>query len=295
MDLASDRAAAPDLRLAARREGLRIGALPLPAFLLVALTVVVPVAALAWLSFFVDGAFSLSNYARVIGTASYLGVYVLTFSLALAVTAACLLLGLPVAFLMTQLPSRLAAAGLALVALPIWVGTLIKTFSWLILLQRNGPVNGMLMALGMTDKPLALLYNFTAVALGATNIMLPFMVLPLYNSMSAIDRNVVRAASSLGASPARAFRDVVLPLALPGMAAGALLIFIVMLGFYMVPQLLGGGKVQTMAIRIQQSVVTGQDYGIASALGIVLLALVFLTLLLSWLAGRVSRRVGRGA
>lgn len=281
-------ASPPRRAVSLRREEWLAWLLPLPALLLVALTVLVPVGVLGVLSLVVDGQASLANYAKALSR-SYAAVYVTTLSLAAVVTAACALLGLPVAYLLTQLPSRIAAAGLALVALPIWVGTLVKTFSWLILLQRNGPVNGLLVAAGLTDKPLALLYNFAAVAAGATNVMLPFMVLPLYNAMKSIDANTVRAAASLGASPSRVFRDVVMPQALPGLGAGSLLIFIVMLGFYMVPQLLGGGKVQTLAIRIQQSVVTSQDYGMASALGIVLLVIVFAALALPRALARLRR------
>ena len=152
------------------------------------------------------------------------------------------------------------------------------------LLQRNGLVNQTLQALGLVDEPLQLAHNLTGSIIGMVHIMLPFMVLPLYASMRAIDQDAVRAAVGLGATPARAFRDVFFPMSLPGLFAGVVLVFVLSLGFFVTPALLGGGRVQMLAQRIESTITIYSNWGAASALGVVLLAA---TLALVWVLHRV--------
>ena len=154
----------------------------------------------------------------------------------------------------------------------------------LVLLQRRGIINTALMKWGVIDAPLQLVHNFTGTAIGMLHIMLPFLVLPLYANMKALDRDYVRAAASLGAGPVSAFWRVYLPLTVPGLAAGTVMVFVLCLGFYITPQFLGGGRVTTISMKIQQNVATYFDWGAASSLGVVLFVL---TILIFWVASRV--------
>jgi putative spermidine/putrescine transport system permease protein/spermidine/putrescine transport system permease protein len=145
-------------------------------------------------------------------------------------------------------------------------------------------VNTWLSDAGLIDLPLRLVHNFTGTTIGMVHIMLPFMVLPLYATMRAIDRDYVRAAANLGATPSQAFRHVYVPLSLPGLAAGIIIVFILCLGFYVTPALLGGGRVMTWSMQIERNVTYHSDWGAASALGVVLLAMA---LAIFWAVGRV--------
>jgi putative spermidine/putrescine transport system permease protein/spermidine/putrescine transport system permease protein len=153
-----------------------------------------------------------------------------------------------------------------------------------VLLQRRGVVNSWLQEVGLIDVPLRLMHNFTGTTIGMLHIMLPFMVLPLYASMRAINRDYMRAAANLGASPVRAFWQVYVPLSLPGLFAGIVIVFVLCLGFYVTPALLGGGRVYMWSMQIERNITYHADWGAASALGVVLLVI---TLAIIWLVGRV--------
>jgi putative spermidine/putrescine transport system permease protein/spermidine/putrescine transport system permease protein len=167
------------------------------------------------------------------------------------------------------------------VLVPFWTSLLVRTYAWLVLLQRRGIVNSFLVGIGVVDQPLRLVHNLTGTVIGMVHIMLPFLVLPLYASMRSIDPTYTRAAASLGASPVRAFWEIYFPLSLPGLIAGLVLTFILCLGFYVTPAVLGGGQVQMIAQRIEASVHLFPTWGPASALGVVLLVLTGLILLAS--------------
>jgi putative spermidine/putrescine transport system permease protein/spermidine/putrescine transport system permease protein len=153
-----------------------------------------------------------------------------------------------------------------------------------VLLQRRGLINTWLADLGVIDGPLRLVHNFTGTTVGMVHIMLPFMVLPLYASMRAIDRDYLKAAANLGATPVQAFWQVFVPLSLPGLAAGIIIVFVLCLGFYVTPALLGGGRVMMWSMQIERNVSYHSDWGAASALGVVLLVL---TLGVLWTVGRL--------
>ncbi len=178
--------------------------------------------------------------------------------------------------------------GLLLVSL--WTSLLVRTYAWLIILQRRGIANDLLMSLGLTDAPLALVHNLTGTVIGMVHIMLPFMILPLYAAMKSIDPIYNQAAAAFGASPSRAFRDVFLPLSLPGLAAGATLVFVITLGFYVTPALLGGGKVQMISMRIESDVSMYANWGAASSLGVVLLLTTLLMLFIVKKGAGLGRR-----
>lgn len=278
-----------------RRERLAIGGLSLPALLLVTLCLVIPVGSLLALSFIgAKGDLSLENYQRLIDNRAYLAIFLTTFEISAVITLICVLLGYPLAYFITQLPPRAVGFAMLAIILPFWTSLLVRTYAWMVLLQKQGLINSALLKLGAIDEPLALLHNYAGTVIGMSHIMLPFLVLPLYGSMKAIDRDLIRAAANLGASPIVRFWTVSFPLSLPGLGAGALIVFVLSLGFYVTPALLGGGKVIMVAMRIQKSVALYPNWGAASALAVVLLVVTGGVLLLGlwlWRRTRGSRPV----
>lgn len=245
-----------------------------PALLLVLVTMVAPVGWLFWQSFLTDdGQFGLEHYRRMIEQPSYARTFRTTFEISLVTTAICIALGYPLAYFLSQLPRRAANLCMIAVLIPFWTSLLVRTYAWLVLLQRTGLINTWGMDLGLWSEPLALVHNYTGTLIGMVHIMLPFLVLPLYSTMRAIDGDLVRAAASLGASPTRSFWLVFFPLSMPGLLAGSLIVFILCLGFYVTPAVLGGGKVIMVSNRIANDIELFFNWGAASALGVVLLVL----------------------
>ena len=204
--------------------------------------------------------------------AIYLDVFGRTFQISILVTVFCLLLGFPVAYLLAVLPPRLGNPLMILVLLPFWTSLLVRTTAWVVLLQSKGIVNDSLMALGILQEPAQLIYNRIGVYVAMTHVLLPFMILPLYGVMRGISPSYVRAAKSLGAPPTTAFLRVYLPQCLPGIGAGSLLVFILALGYYITPALVGGAGDQMIAYFIAFYTTATINWGLASALGAVLLA-----------------------
>ncbi len=272
------------LRADAARERAVLAALASPAFLILGGLLFIPAGWLFWLSFYDETGLSLANYRRMVTEPAYLSVFGVTLELSLLVTVLAVCLGYPLAYMIAKLPGRAATICLTLVLVPFWTALLVRTYAWLVLLQRRGILNTLLMKWGLIDQPLALVHNFTGTAIGMLHIMIPFLVLPVYANMRALDHDYMRAAASLGASPASAFWRVYLPLTFPGLAAGTVMVFVICLGFYVTPQFLGGGRVTTVSMKIQQNVTTYVDWGAASALGVVLFVM---TAGIFWLASRV--------
>lgn len=260
------------LKRSIRNEQLRLLALTLPALLLIGIVVLGPIAWLSALSFMGPDGPTLAHYQRL-WDPSYGLTLLTTFQLAFLVTGVCLLLGYPLAYLAAQMSPRAASVVMLCVLFPFWTSLLVRTYAWLVILQRRGLVNTWLTKLGVIDEPLRLVYNFTGTAIGMTHIMLPFMVLPLYAAMRAIDPVYMRAAANLGASPSRAFWQVFVPLSKPGIFAGLIVVFVLSLGFYVTPALLGGGRVMMWSMQIERSMAVYADWGAASALGVVLLVI----------------------
>jgi putative spermidine/putrescine transport system permease protein len=261
------------------RTRLLRGLVPLtPLLLFLLVFFLYPVSRLLWLS--VSGPPSpLARYHELWTAPVYRHVLVETFRLSLGVTAACLVLGYPVAYTLTVAPPRRAGFLLVLVITPFWISILARSFTWMVLLQRAGVVNQLLLALHVTRAPLPLVYNLLGVYIGMIHILLPFMILSLYAVMRGIDPSLLRAAANLGASDWEAFRRVVFPLSLPGVAAGCLMLFLVGLGFFITPALLGGGKVTTVAMLIEAYIHEALDWGLASALACVLIVATVIVLL----------------
>ncbi len=199
-----------------------------------------------------------------------------TLVISLGITGLCLLLGYPVAYLIAHAPSRRAGLLLGLVLLPFWTSLLVRTTSWIVLLQTQGVVNDLLVAVGLVadDGRIALIYNMTGTVVAMTHILLPFMVLPVYSIMRAIPPQQMNAAASLGASFPRAFLRVYWPQTLSGVGAGSLLVFILAIGYYITPALVGGQSGQLISNFIAYHMQTSLNWGLAGALGGILLACV---------------------
>jgi ABC-type spermidine/putrescine transport system permease subunit I len=275
---------ADGLRRDARMERLKLFGLGSPALLLVLVILVLPVGWLFYLSFVgADGSFSLENYARMIEQKSYGRIFTTTFQVSLLTTGLAILIGYPFAYFLSQMPGRLANLFMIAVLLPFWTSLLVRTYAWLVLLQREGLINKFAIALGLWDEPVRMVHDMTGTLIGMLHIMLPFLILPVYGAMKAIDVDLVKAAANLGASPTRAFWTVFFPLTLPGLFAGALMVFILCLGFFVTPAVLGGGKVILVSMKIVSNIQLFVNWGAASALGVVLLAL---TIAILWIASR---------
>ena len=267
------------------RERLTLFGLSMPALIAILVVVFLPIFWLSSLSFFgASGALSFENYDRIFNSALYRKTFVVTFQISVSVTVICVILGYPLCYWLNKLPNRTAGILMIFVLVPFWTSVLVRTYAWLVLLQRKGIINETLLGLGIIQEPLQLAHNLTGSIIGMVHIMLPFLVLPLYATMRGIDTDLVRAAVGLGASPRSAFWHVFFPMSLPGLSAGIVLVFILSLGFYVTPALLGGGRVQMLAQRIESTITVYSNWGAASALGVVLL---LLAILMIWLMNRV--------
>ncbi|MEZ5831636.1 MAG: ABC transporter permease [Dongiaceae bacterium] len=217
-----------------------------------------------------DGAIVQSSPERAI----YPALLARTIWVGLVVTVLCLLLGYPVAFLLATVPARLRNLLMLLLLLPFWTSLLVRTTAWLVLLQNEGVVNGALMWIGLLDEPHQLIRNRLGVYVAMTHILLPFMVLPVFSVMKGISPVLMRAAYSLGSGPVRAFWRIYLPQTLPGIGAGALLVFIMALGYYITPALVGGPGDQLLSYFIAENASATLNWGMAAALSLVLMLCV---------------------
>ncbi len=220
------------------------------------------------------------------GEAAFSDILGRTFQISAMVTLVALLLGYPLAYWLATLSERKANIMLILVLLPFWTSVLVRIAAWIVLLQNNGLVNRFFMAIGLTDAPIPLLFNRVGVVVAMVHILLPFMILPLYSVMKSVPPNYLRAAISLGSPPLAAFFRVYLPQTYPGVAAGGLLVFITCIGYYVTPALLGGPADQMLSYYVAQYTNVEVNWGMACALGSVLLTC---TLVLYALYRRVSK------
>ena len=222
----------------------------------------------------VDRGFIRQNENRQI----YLTLFWRTVMISVTVMGLCLLLGYPVAFLLATLPLRSSNLLMIMVLLPFWTSLLVGTYAWLVLLQKKGILNDFAIQIGLWDTPIKLVHNLTGTLIGMAHIMLPFLVLPLYGAMKRIEREMMHAASNLGANHIQVFWKVFFPLSLPGLVAGSLIVFVLCLGFYVTPAVLGGGRVVMVATQITAILENQFNWGAASALGVVLLVSTLLIL-----------------
>lgn len=268
-----------------------------PAALLFVLFFVLPFAVMAALSLLSGNpvsnpnvAFTGRNYARLVDSDLYVDALVSTLRIGVVVTALALAVGYPLAHCMARMRSRLGHALLLMAVIaPMLTGIVVRTFAWMTLLADRGVINTTLAWLGWVEKPLPLMYNEFGVVAGLVHIYVPFMVLTLVGVIGRIDPALEEAARNLGAGRLRTFLEVTLPLSLPGILAGSLLVFALAISAYVTPVLLGGGNVLTLPMLIYQQVSASFNLGFAGALGVVLLA-VSLVVAVAYNAviGRVS-------
>lgn len=253
-----------------RRFAFGPGWMVLPAMVLVLVVFVAPVLSLLLRSV-TEPEFGLQNYAALLGSTTYLRIFINTFLVSALVTVVSLLVGFPVAWTLAVMRPSLARIVFAILLLSMWTNLLARTYAWMVLLQRTGPINKMLQAAGLIDQPLALVNNLTGVTIGMVYIMLPFVILPLYGTLRKIDPAILQAAALCGATRTQALFRVLLPLAAPGIVAGALMVFVMSLGYFVTPALLGGTANMMLAELIAQFVQSLVNWGMGGAAAFVLL------------------------
>ena len=225
--------------------------------------------------------------------AIYLDIFARTFWMGLVITAICLVLAYPLAYLLANLPTRTSNLLMILVLLPFWTSILVRVAAWIVLLQSGGLINGALMAMGIIDAPLQLVFNRTGVYVAMVHIMLPFMILPIFSVMKGISPSYMRAAISLGCHPFASFWRVYFPQTLAGVGAGCLLVFILSIGYYITPALLGSPGDQMISYFVAFYTNSTINWGMATALGgLLLLATMLLYVVYSWLVGASRLRLG---
>lgn len=258
----------------AARHRLLHALLAAPGFVLLAVVFAYPLLDLMRLS--VENG-TLAHYQAVFSGGLYVGVLWNTVRIAGVVVLVCAILGYPVAHFLATAPRGWALFGLLCVVLPFWTSLLVRTYAWMILLGNNGIINKLLVSAGLVQKPLPLLHNEFGVVVGMVHVLLPYFVFPVYAVMLRVDRDLMAAAEGLGAPMWQVLRRVYLPLTMPGVVAGAALVFILALGFFITPALLGGGKVMMVALLIEQQVAQMLNWGLASALCMVLVAAILVS------------------
>lgn len=253
----------------------------LPSALLFAVFFVLPIGLMAVMSCLTGNpvvapnvTFTLRHYQRILDDPYHFEVIWTTIRIGLWTTAAALLIGYPLAHWMARIKSRTGHALLLMAVLaPMLTGIVVRTFAWMTLLSDKGVINQTLMSMGLISQPLHLMYNETGIIVGLVHIYVPFMVLTLTGVIGRIDERLEQAAENLGASPLRAFWEVTLPLSLPGILAGSLLVFALAISAYVTPILMGGFQIMTLPILIYQQISANFNIGFAAALGMILLVI----------------------
>jgi putative spermidine/putrescine transport system permease protein len=262
----------------ARRRALGAAALVLPLLLVTLALFVYPIGQILVTSVF-DRGLTMAHYARALGDPIYLRVLWITVKISLLTTVCCLLLGYPMAYLMAEASPRLRSTLVALVAISFFMSLLVKNYAWTVLLQETGIINTLLLRTRVIARPLPLMYNLFGVLVGMVHMLLPFVILPLFSVFAGMDRSLRQASHTLGAGGLRTFWHVTLPLSLAGVGAGALLVFIVSLGFFITPALLGSPREMMLANLIDNQVRQVVNWPFASALAMLLLVCTLMSYL----------------
>lgn len=238
---------------------------------------------------FIEPALTLGNYARLMDQA-HLDILLSSLKLSGLVTLICLVTAYPFAAILARTKKSLRGTLLLLVVIPFWTNSLVRTYAMTAMLNSSGIVNNLLLTLGLIDRPLAMMYTPGAVVLGLTYTLLPFMILPLYAALERLDRRYLEAARDLGASPWRAFWRVVVPLTMPGIVSGCMLVFLPGIGMFYVSDVLGGAKAMLLGNFIRDQFLITRDWPLGAAASVTLTALMGVMLLLYW---RSSSRLGK--
>ncbi len=259
------------------RRSLATWLLLLPVLVFLTGWFIAPLTQLLALSFDAKGG-RFAAYEELLRSEVFVAVFLNTLKLAVTVTLIAVLLAYPTAFLLSRIQGAWLTIALYCVLVPFWISVLVRTFSWMLLLERNGPVNTLLVSSGLVDKPLKLLFNDFAVHLGMVHVLLPYAVLPIYAAMLKVDPRLLLASDGLGATGAQTFWRIYLPLTARGVAAGAIFVFLLALGFYITPALLGGLHNLTVALLIDNFVNERLVWPLAAAASFILLAIILLIL-----------------
>ncbi len=268
--------------LGIKRQGFYL-LLVAPAILLVTLLLILPLWRMFSLSFGSDESVTidykfetLAHYDRAITSSVYQNLFRTTFWISFLTTASCLLAGYPVAYLLANVSAKTRIVLLPLVVVPFWTSILVRTFAWRIILGRNGFINETLEWIGIIDQPFDLVFNRTGTIIGMVHILLPYMVFPIFAVMRGIPNEYMRAAENLGAGPFKAWWRIYFPLSLPGVGAGVLLVFILSIGFFVTPALLGGPGDRMISNIIELQINEVNNWEFASALAFILLGATLL-------------------
>lgn len=276
-------------------QGRRHFLMAAPLVILLLVLLIYPVGQLLLLSFYGDQGFSLAQYHRLFESSVYVNVLLITLKISLWTTFFAVVAGYPVAYLISSLSARRKTSLLFWVLLSFWTSFLVRTFAWVVLLGRNGVVNQMLQAVGILDAPANLLYNFGSVLVGMVHALMPLAVLTMLSVMENIDRNLPRAASTLGARPGTAFWKIYFPLSMPGVAAAAIMVFVTAIGFFITPALLGGRKETMITQIIIDQVQQTMNWEFAGAVSVLLLVVVLAVFALYDRILGLSTMTGAGA
>jgi putative spermidine/putrescine transport system permease protein len=267
--------------------------LVLPAVVLIAIFYAFPVLRVLWMSFSVPRP-GLQNYELLATSPTVATVILVTLRISLVCTVVTVVLGYLVAYVLTHVSDRQRQYLLFFVALPFWLSVLVRTFAWMALLGREGPINNVLLALGVISEPLTMVRNEVGVVIGMVHYMLPFATFSLYANMAGIDRRLIMAARGLGVSATGAFLRVFLPLSIPGIIGASVLVLVLSLGFYVTPAILGGGKTVMLAEYIGFNVLQNVRWGLATMLASVLLVTIAAILFLLSRVFDIRRLYGAG-
>ncbi|CAB1245361.1 ABC transporter permease [Clostridium sp. HV4-5-A1G] len=218
----------------------------------------------------IDVIFSLENYKRIFSPL-YLRIFLDSVSIAFTTTLCTLFLGYPFAYLVAKIPKRFRILAVMLIIIPFWTNSLIRTYAWMILMSTGGLINNVLIKMGLISEPLKMLYTYGAVLVGMIYALFPFMVLPLYTSIEKIEGIFIDAAKDLGANPLKAFLTVTLPLTMPGIIAGCILVFIPSLGLFYICDLMGGSKVMLIGNLIKNQFLVSRDWPFGAAVSIIMM------------------------
>jgi spermidine/putrescine transport system permease protein len=264
----------------------------------IALLLVLPCLLVVLYSFFERGTYggiewnlTFDNYRRA-ADPLYFGILLTSFRIATLTTLIAILLGYPAAYLIATSPERWQKLLLVLAVLPFWTNYLIRSYAWIVILNREGMLNGLLRYLGLVEQPLSLLYNEFAIVVGLVYAYLPFMILPLYAAINRLGPELIEASTDLGAGGWRTFRRVTLPLTLPGIAAGSIFVFVYSMGNFITPDLLGGGRTVMVGNLIYDQFLSARDWPFGSALAFILMGIMMALLSLQAFLINRARRIG---
>lgn len=234
--------------------------------------------------------FTLDNYKKIFDPI-YLKVFLNSFLLAMLTSLTTLLIGYPVAYFTASLEPKKRTLSIALIMLPFWISSLLRTYGWIILLGNTGIINNILLNLNIINKPLSMMYKFSTILIGTAYMLIPFMIIALYNSIDKLDRSLLEASSDLGASKVKTFINITLPLTLPGIAGGFTLVFIPSLGLFFISDLLGGGMNIFLGNIINSQVTKGRNKPLGAAFSI---GMIFLVLIVLFIYSRVTKNNKEG-